>query len=258
MFANLFGIKEATTTHSTHTAIPLTGASPIPEGTTLQQVHAEFVHLMAQENLNHHRMGQLYNYMVEKRLAEKAGYKDVRDFFSQRLADLSQPALTMYGAVAEAFTATVARRFGVTCLSLLLTYKEVADVEVNHEEPGPTLIEVPDDQGKLHALPFSQCSVDQMRRALQRKRKPTSSKPLPPEAEALADQYREAVKSRFTKGVRIRVQVRNEKGKAVLDFKGIPLEQVNQLVAALTGPLPPAPPVPPVLAVLPVEEGALR
>jgi len=36
------------------------------------------------------------------------------------------------------------------------------------------------------------------------------------------------------------VAVRNEKGKAVLDFKGIPLEQVKQLVAALSGQLPPA------------------
>jgi hypothetical protein len=78
-----------------------------------------------------------------------------------------------------------------------------------------------------------------MRRALQRKRKPASSKPLPPEAEALAEQYSEAVTSRFPKGVRVKVQVRNQKGKAVLDFKGIPVEQVSQLVEALSGELPP-------------------
>jgi hypothetical protein len=28
-------------------------------------------------------------------------------------------------------------------------------------------------------------------------------------------------------------------GKAVVDFKGIPLEQVNKLIEALTGELPP-------------------
>jgi hypothetical protein len=248
MFANLFGIKETTTTHSTHTAIPLTGASPIPEGMTLEQTRLELLHLMAQENLNHHRMGQLYNYIVDKRLAEKAGYKDARDFFSQRLADLSQAALSRYGAVAAAFSATVARRFGVTCLSLLLSYKEATGVQVNPEEPGGTLIEVPDDKGLVHPLPFSQCSVDQMRRALQRKRRPTSSKPVPAEAEALADQYREAVAGRFPPGVRIQVQARNQKGEAVLDFKGIPVAQVSRLVAALAGEQPPAPPV---------EEGAL-
>lgn len=76
-----------------------------------------------------------------------------------------------------------------------------------------------------------------MRKALQRK--PASSKPLPPEAEILAEQYRKAVADRFPKGVLVEVLVRNEKGKAVLDFKGIPVEQVDQLVEALSGQLPP-------------------
>ncbi len=116
------------------------------------------------------------------------------------LADLSQSALSMYGAVAEAFSEPVARRFGVTCLHLLLIYKEAADLEVNHEDPDGTLIEVPDDKGQVTSKPFGQCSVEQMRRALQRKRKPASTKPLPPEAEALAEQYSEAVTSRFPKG----------------------------------------------------------
>ncbi|HEX8702651.1 MAG TPA: hypothetical protein VF815_27705 [Myxococcaceae bacterium] len=44
---------------------------------------------------------------------------------------------------------------------------------------------------------------------------------------------------RFPKGVLIKVEVRNEKGKAVLDFKGIPVEQVSKLIEALTGELPP-------------------
>jgi hypothetical protein len=82
-----------------------------------------------------------------------------------------------------------------------------------------------------------------MRRALQRKRKPASSKPLPPEAVVLADRYREAVTGSFPKGALIKVQVRNQKGKAVLDFKGIPVEQVAKLIEALMAQLPPAPQV---------------
>jgi hypothetical protein len=41
-----------------------------------------------------------------------------------------------------------ARRFGVTCLYLLLTYQEATDLEVNHEEPATTLIEVPGKDGQ--------------------------------------------------------------------------------------------------------------
>jgi hypothetical protein len=215
----------------------------IPEGMTLEQVRVEMLDLMGQENTNHHRMGLLYNHIVEKKLAEKAGYKDAKAYLSQHLADLSQSALSMYGAVADAFSESVSRRFGVTCLYLLLIYKEAADVQLNHEEPGPTLIEVPRDDGQVDSKPFSACSVDQMRKALQRKRKPASSKPLPADAVVRAEQYREAVKGRFPKGVLVKVLVRNQKGTAVLDFKGIPVDQVDHLVDVLTGELPPVPQV---------------
>jgi hypothetical protein len=212
-----------------------------PEGTTLEQLRGELLELMAQENSNHHRMGQIYNYIVDKRLAEKAGYKDAREYFSKHLADLSQTSLSLYGAVARTFSEQVARRFGVTCLYLLLSYKEAADVEVNPEEPGSTPIEVPDENGQVAIQPFSACTVEQMRRAVQRKRKPASSKPLPPEKVELAGQYSEAVALRFPtgNGALVKVTVRNQKGKAVLDFKGVPLEQVRLLAEALTGELPP-------------------
>ena len=116
---------------------------PIPDGATLEQLCGELLELMAQESSNHHRMGQIYNHIVEKRLAEKAGYKDARDYLSKHLAELSQPTLTRYAAVASAFSEPVARRFGVTCLSVLLSYKEAADLEVNHEERWPLCTSAP-------------------------------------------------------------------------------------------------------------------
>ncbi|WP_224371874.1 hypothetical protein [Hyalangium versicolor] len=215
-------------------------SSAIPEDATLEQLGSELLQLMAQGNSNYHRMGQLYNHIVEKRMAEKAGYKDAREYFSKKLADLSQATLSMYGTVARVFSEPVARRFGVTCLNLLLSYKEAADVEVNAEEPGPTPIEVPDEKGQVSVQPFGACSVDQMRMALQRKRKPASTKPLPSESLVLAEQYSEAVAQRFPKGTGtlVKVTVRNQKGKAVLDIKGIPLEQVSKLAEALGGELP--------------------
>jgi len=212
----------------------------IPEGATLEQLRGEMVALMGQESCNHYRMGQIYNHIVDNKLAEKAGHKDAREYFSKHLADLSQSALSLYGAVARTFSEPVAQRFGVTCLHLLLIYKEAADLELNPEEPGPAPIEVPDETGQLAVQPFSQCSVEQMRRAIQRKRKPSSSKPLPPEKVVLAERYSEAVALRFPrgKGTLVKVAVRNEKGKAVLDFKGVPVEEVRQLGEVLTGELP--------------------
>ncbi|HEX8706561.1 MAG TPA: hypothetical protein VF815_47450 [Myxococcaceae bacterium] len=218
--------------------------SVVPEDMTLEQARVAFLGMMAQESINHHHMGQVYNHVVKKKLAEQAGYKSALEWVSKHLVDLSQTALTMYGAVAEAFSEEVARRFGVTCLFLLLRYEKAADLEADREEPGNTVIEVPADNGQVAAKPFSQCSVEEMRRAIQGKRKPGTSKPLPPGAVERGEQYQAALKALLPKVTSIEVQVRNLKGKAVVDFKGIPLEQVNRLIEVLTGELPPVPKAP--------------
>jgi hypothetical protein len=207
----------------------------IPEDATLDQLTDEITGLVAQEDTNHYRLGQIYNFIRDKKLPQKNGFKDAKDFFSKKFANLSQTSLTLYGAVAEVFTEPTSRLFGVTCLYLLLTYKEAAGIQVNHEEPGDTPIEVPDAKGHVSTMPFKDCTVDQMRKALQRLRKPTSSKPLPPEVEAEADQFRDAVLARFPKGkgTRVKVGLRNEAGTGVLDFVGIPVSQARLLMEAL-------------------------
>jgi hypothetical protein len=228
----------------------------VQEGMTLDQVRKAMLDLMMEENTNHHRMGQLYNYVVKKKLAENAGYTDARDYFSKTLADLSQSALTMYGTVATNFSEAVATRFGVTCLYLLLTYKTAANLKINHEEPGGTVIEVPAENGAVTSKPFNDCSVEDMRRAIRYKRKPSSSKPVPEEHVALADQYQEAVTNHFPKGVVIKVEVRNQQGESVLDIKGIPVGQVSTLLEALMDKLPPVPQVLPFVPQMPRVEKA--
>jgi hypothetical protein len=217
---------------------PKQATGVVQEGMTLEQVRVAILQFLAQESINRHRIGQLYNYVVDAKLAEKAGYDNAQAYFSQHISDLSPTTLKTYGMVADAFTEEIGGRFGVTCLSLLLTYTEAADIPLTHEAPGGTVIEVPGDNGAVQSKLFSACSVDELRKAIQRKRKPTSSKPLPDADVVLADQYREAVTGRFAKGDGVRVQIRNHKGRAVVDFKNIPLLQVAKLSEALAGSLP--------------------
>ncbi len=205
----------------------------LPEGMTLEQVRVEMLKLLAEESVNHHRMGVLYNYVVDKKLAELAGYKDAYAWATQNLRDVSRASLTMYGKVADQFSEEVARRFSFTALYLLVTYKELAGVKVDHDAPGDTPIDVPDAKGVVTSKPFSACSADEMRRALQAKRKPTSSQPLPPEAVAKADQITQVVMGCFQKGDPVRVQLRNHQGDAVVDVKGIPVDKWDAMVAQL-------------------------
>ncbi|HVG60899.1 MAG TPA: hypothetical protein VNA24_20240 [Hyalangium sp.] len=228
----------------------------VQENMTLEQVRKAMIELMKEENSNQHRMGQLYNYVVKNKLAQNAGYKDARDYFSKNLADLSQAALTMYGTVALQFSEEVARRFGVTCLSLLLYYKAAAELKVNHEEPGSTPIEVPADNGQASTKLFGDCSVEDMRKALRHKRKPSSSKPVPAQYVVLADRYEQAMSNRFPKGVVIKVEARNQKGDSVYDIKGIPVEQMGTLLEALMDELPPTPQLLPLVPLVPQVEPA--
>lgn len=215
-------------------------AMAIPQDATLEQLGAELRRLYAEENTNHHRMGLVYNEIVTRKLAEKENYKDAREYLSKHLADLSQASLSRYGTVAAVFSEEVARRFGITCLASLLTYKELAGVQVNAEDPGPVSIEVPDAKGKVTVKPFGQCTVEEMRRALRGKRKPSSSKPLPAEDEATAERFCEAVARCFPsgKGTRVTANVRNDKGTAVIDLHGIPANKMAELIEALMAHLP--------------------
>jgi hypothetical protein len=67
---------------------------------------------------------------------------------------------------------------------------------------------------------------------------------MPPGAVERGEQYHAALKALLPKVTTVEVQVRNIKGKAVVDFKGIPLEHVHRLTEVLTSELPPVPRLP--------------
>ncbi len=46
------------------------GAWTLPEDMTLEQARVEMVGLLAQDDANHHRLGVLYNYVVDKKLPQ--------------------------------------------------------------------------------------------------------------------------------------------------------------------------------------------
>lgn len=205
----------------------------IPESLTLQEAHDEFSQLLQTESTHHHRMGQLYNHVVKNKLAEKAQYPNALAYFTKHFKAVSRATLLAYSTVAKTFTEPVTIEFGVTRLKLLLTYKEVADITLSAAAPGATPIEVPDKDGVVALKLFQDCTVEELRKAIVRKRKPASSKPLPPEVVSLVEAYRDAVISRFPEDVPVDVQVRKHKSGVLITFQDIPMSQLDGLVEIL-------------------------
>src|SRR5205823_4009287 len=99
-----------------------------------QELSERCIHLrqlVAANNTNFHTIGVEYNYIVDNKLAEKAGYKNAPEYLTQQIQELSRSTLTTYGAVARAFTAEVCAQYGVSVLILLLTYTEAAGAELD-------------------------------------------------------------------------------------------------------------------------------
>jgi hypothetical protein len=125
----------------------------------------------------------------------------------------------------------------VNALRVLLTYTEAARAELDAKDPSTTLIAVPDESGQVEEKLFGECTVEELRKALQRLRRPTSSAPLPAEAQARAEQCHAVWTGYFPKNAGVRVELRNRGGKAVVSLKHIPLEQLEALTALLGGQL---------------------
>jgi hypothetical protein len=218
-------------------------AQPMTETPELRELHEHCTRirqLLAAGNSNCHEIGVRYNHAVQNKLAEKAGYKNAPEFFSQQLKELSRATLSMYGAVAEHFSAESCGQYGMSALSLLITYSEAAGVELDTHDPSTMLVEVPNDSGVVDTKFFGECTVADLRKALQRLRKPTSSKPLPSDTVARVEQCRNAWAAWFPQNAGVRLEVTNRKGKAVLSLKGVSLEQMEQLTALLVPPMLPA------------------
>jgi hypothetical protein len=218
-------------------------AQQTKDTSTLRELHEHCTRirqLLAAGNIHCHEIGVRYNHVVENKLAESAGYKNAPEFFTQQIKELSRATLAMYGAVAKQFTAEMCGRYGMSALSLLITYSEATGAELDTNDPSTMLVEVPDEHGEVDTKFFGECTVADLRKALQRLRRPTSSKPLPSDTLARVEQCRTAWAGYFPEKASVRLEVTNRKGKPVLSLKGLSLEQMEQLTALLIPSLLPA------------------
>ena len=204
---------------------------------TLAEVRERVLHVVGQGNADAYQLGWLYNYVVDRELAQQGGFKDAADFFKKEVKVLSQSSLTAYGAVARAFTATVCVKYGLHNLYTLLTYEKVAVLTVDGNEPGPTPIQVPQEDGTVAQKPFAECSMEELKRAIKHKRTPP--RPLPQDASTRLETYRNVLDQHLSGRHSIQVSARLERDKVLISFKDIPEEQMAAVIEALMDSLSP-------------------
>jgi hypothetical protein len=203
---------------------------------TLPQVEERANILARQGNTGAHELGILYNLVVDDGMAQKAGFKDAKDFFAKRIKGLSQSALSTYGAVAREFSAEACEKYGAYSLYGLLAYEKVAGIQADASDPGPTAIVVPSEDGTVGQKPFSECTIEDLKLAVKAKRAP-----VPPPSSSGEDErigfYRDTVTGYFPNDSRIRVNARVHRGKLLLSLEDVSETELSTLIQALQATL---------------------
>ena len=181
-------------------------------------------------------IGEHYNLIVDKKLAEKAGYKRARDFFAAQLKAVPQATLSSYGRVARSFSRELTVKYGMTKLSLLLRLRQLTNEGPLQGDPGPIEIEFPAADDSMQRKPFAQASTRELSRAIGhlRKPKPPADQPVPPLDLRILDALRQVIDEFYgpSFGVRIKTFVLN--GAACFALLNLPVGRMNAVFDALS------------------------
>jgi hypothetical protein len=205
---------------------------------TLNQVRDSMLGYVAQGNAGHYQIGRLYNYVVANDLAVKGGYASAQLFFSEHVKALSQSTLSLYGSVAKEFSEPVCVAYGMIKLSTLLTYEKLAKLQLPEGDPGHTSIEVPLEDGAVRRMPFADCTLEDLKRALKHKRT-TDKEPVPAGEAARVQFLKDSVTRHFKENAHVRVDARVHRGKTLVSMKDVPLAELERFAEALLDSLQP-------------------
>jgi hypothetical protein len=221
-------------------------AEIVPWSLTLEQARDQMLQGLLQGAPGHYRIGKLYNYVVEYRLAVNQGHRTTREYFRHHVPVLSQARLTMYGAVARRFSLEVCEKYGMLSLGMLLEYLRLASIRiwrVDTREPGPTPIEIPRKGGLAITKPFSDCTAEDLRQAV-RTRRAWPGQETRDEHEQRIDRYVELLKQHFAQNARwaplIDAEIHNH--RVHLRVRHVRLIDLEPLTEALLHTLKPAEP----------------
>lgn len=193
------------------------------------------VRLKGDDDLEKREMGLAYNTIVEEKLAEQAGFKSAREFFTEMLKqaaqaepddglkvrELSRSTLASYGAVAREFDAETFSRFGYSNLYLLQRLRKAAGIDASLPLD-EIRVRIRQADGQEIEKPFPECTASDLRAAIR------SARPAEPALSAEHEQLLELLNLALDLAVgtelRADVEARVKGGKVLLTVKDVPVE----------------------------------
>lgn len=203
----------------------------LPVDPTLDQIRDTVNALAKQGSTSAHKIGTLYNHVVDRKLAELAGYRSALEYFNKHVKTLSKSTLINYGTVARTFTELQCTQYGMGNLRELIRYADVASVPLP-ADPGSMSIDVPQEDGKVVATPFAECSVDDLERASRAKRAPAPVRvPVADKARMLF--FEDSISRGFEGIADVRFSSRSKGGQTLVSVQDVPMTEVDRLIRAL-------------------------
>ena len=198
---------------------------------TLDELRDIMKEMTRQSSTNQYQLGAMYNHIVNRKLAELAGYKDAATYLNQHVKALSRSTLITYGMVARSFVPDICAQYGMYHLRALLRYLDATSMTAP-ADPGPMVIDVPQDDDTVVKKSFAECSVDEVERAARAKRAtPTVRVPVADQARLLF--LADSIHNQFEGVAEVRFTSRNKEGKTLISLQDVPMTELARLTLAL-------------------------
>ena len=198
---------------------------------TLPQATEKMHELIKNEAYMQWQIGGLYNYIVDKRLPEKNGFRFAREFFAKEFREMPKSTLDLYSQVNRSFTQEIAQKYPVSLLGKLLTYLKLSQQQIQNVDPGPLPIKIPQRDAPPLEKAFADCTRDDLARAIKALKKKPSV--VPADDAVVLDRMHEALLQTLGADTQAKVNAGFENGETMVTIAHVSLSDLRNALLAI-------------------------
>lgn len=199
---------------------------------------------LSEDEDSHYFIGKAVNCIIDNKLAQQAGYKDVFAYFKATFGGkLSRPVVSRSSIVARNFTQADCEAHGVYKLYYLASYLALTDPQHGPINLLAATVQVPERDKQTHeehmvTKVFAECSAGEIAAAVQHIKKPAASIPAADVQEI--NDYQNNLHEDLGEHINLKPHVKN--GVTLVNLENIPLAMLPEVIRSLARTLEPAAP----------------